>query len=171
MDYAIRLAEEKDAAAFYPISLRSHTASYYDQLIPDECKEDFYAYYTRSSDAEHEFTAGIIRKIRHPDWRVAVAVRDDGSVVGYTIAHLRADNNLMLRGLFVDPDSHAKGAGTALFQLSLTWGVPGHPLMLSVIENNSVARGIYAKNGFVVTGVRAKSFFGAKMITMQHFAD
>lgn len=170
MDYIIRLAEEKDAKAFYGISLRSHTASYYDQLIPDDSKSDFYSYYTWSKEGEADFTAGIQRKINHPDWFVAVA-EQDGQVIGYTIAHLKHDGRLILRGLFVDPDRQAKGAGTALFEKSLTWSVTGKLIELSVIENNTVARSIYEKCGFRVRDVKDKDFFGAKMIVMQRHAD
>jgi GNAT superfamily N-acetyltransferase len=170
MDYTIRLAKKKDAPSFYGISLRSHTASYYDQLIPNDSKSDFYSYYTWSEEAEAAFTAGINRKINHPDWFVAVA-EQGGLVIGYTIAHLKDDGRLMLRGLFVDPDRQAKGAGTALFKKSLAWGVVGNPIELSVMENNTVARRIYEKCGFTVGDPKKKDFFGAKMIVMHRLAD
>lgn len=170
MEYSIRPAENQDAPAFYAISLRAHTASYYDQLIPTALKSDFDSYYTWTKEAETEFTASILRKINHPDWFVTVAVQNQ-QVIGYTIAHLKDDGRLLLRGLFVDPDRHAKGIGTALFKASLTWGAAGKPIQLSVIENNTVARNLYEKCGFEIIGTKNKDFFGAKMIIMQRLAD
>lgn len=169
MDYSIRFADKRDASAFYDISLRAHTASYYDQFIPGDLQPEFYSYYTWSKQGEIEFTASILRKIAHPDWFVAVAVQDD-RVIGYTVAHLK-NERLMLRGLFVDPDRQARGVGTALFKTSLSWSIAGQPIELSVIKKNRVARHLYEKCGFEILERKNKDFFGAKMISMQRLAD
>lgn len=170
MDYVIRLAEEKDVDAFYSISLRSHTASYYDQLIPSAFQADFYAYYQWSSVHEQEFTANMTRKLAHPAWYAAVA-ECDGKVIGYTIAHSKIAGKLMLRGLFVDPVVHAKGIGTALFEFSLTWAQPDDIIELVVIDENIVARRLYERHGFMMTDEYDKDFFGAKMVRMQRLSD
>lgn len=170
MEYRIRPAEIDDAPALYGISVRAHTASYYDQLIPEILKDEFYAYYAWSAEHETEFTVKMARKIMHPAWHVAVA-EQQGRVIGYTIAHSKQAGTLMLRGLFVDPVRHSMGVGSALFELSLTWAVRGESIELAVIENNTVARRLYERYGFVISKTKNEDFFGAKMVYMHRPAD
>jgi GNAT superfamily N-acetyltransferase len=169
MEYHIRPATIDDAPALYGISVRAHTASYYDQLIPDDFKAAFYEHYAISQAKKDAFIVRIRRKIEHADWQLAVA-EQDGTVVGYTVAH-RIGDMLVLSSLFVDPVRHTKGIGTALFNLSLTWAKPGDKVSLSVIEANTVARSIYEKAGFKIVDTKSKDFYGAKTVTMERLAD
>jgi GNAT superfamily N-acetyltransferase len=170
MDYIVRLANPDDAPALYGISLRAHTASYYDTLVPQGFLAEFNQYYQWSDERQETATAVMVRKINHPAWRVAVA-ESEGKIIGYTLAHLKDEGKLMLRGLFVDPSSHSKGVGTALFELSLSWARPGDIAELVVIEENIVARRLYESHGFKIVGTKAEDFFGAKQVIMQAKLD
>lgn len=170
MDYVIRRANISDAEVLYSISLRSHATSYYENLVSDAQKQNFYDYYKCSAERESQFSAVMARKIIHPAWHVAVAVQGEG-IIGYVIAHSKIEGKLMIRGLFVDPSKQSAGVGTALFERSLSWVKSGDSAELTVVEGNVIARSLYEKYRFEVIGEYEEDFFGAKQVIMQRPAN
>lgn len=162
----IRAAHKNDATAIYEISVLAHTQSYYDQLIPNESMQRFLDHYRVSTHRRQRFISSINRKIDDQRWAVIVA-EIDHQVVGYTLAYQPNAHLLQLKGLFVAPDYHAVGVGGKLFDASLRVNRMATIVQLLVIDANHVAKSIYLKRGFRVTGRSPKKFFGAKQDVME----
>ena len=166
MEYSIRSARKSDALAMYDISVHAHTQSYYGQLIPSESMPDFLDHYRVSTHKRQRFISSINRKIDNPRWVLLVA-ESKTKVVGYTVAHVEKNNTLTLKGLFVDPKYHHQGIGSRLFETKLNSAGRNTKIQLVVITGNKVAKAMYEKYGFKVTGSATKTFFGAKQDIME----
>lgn len=150
----------------YNVSVRAHTQSYYNQLIPSESMPDFIDHYRVSTHKRQRFISGINRKMDNSHWFLLVA-ESQTKVVGYTLAHVEKDNTLTLKGLFVDPKYHHQGIGSRLFETKLEKAGQGRKTRLVVITANSVAKAMYEKYDFKVIGSAPKTFFGAKQDVME----
>ncbi|MBC7943302.1 GNAT family N-acetyltransferase [Candidatus Saccharibacteria bacterium] len=150
----------------YSISIKAHTRSYYSQLIPSESMQDFIDYYHVSTRKRQLFISSINRKIDDSRWFLFVA-ESTNKIVGYTLAYVENNNTLTLKGLFVDPKYHHQGIGSHLFEAKLNSAGKGMRIQLSVITSNKVAKAVYEKYGFKLTGPDSKTFFGAKQDIME----
>lgn len=165
MKHVIRPAKKSDASVMYRISVAAHTQSYYNKLIPDSQKQAFANQYIPSSQKRQRFISGINQKMNDPQWFLRVA-EINGDVVGYTLV-CKEDDRLLLKGLFVDPVHQREGVGTDLFKTSLLFAEKNMPIELVVIRDNFVAKTIYEKHNFRVTGPAKRKFFGAVQDIMQ----
>lgn len=170
MEYSIRSARKSDAAVMYNVSVRAHTQGYYSQLIPSESMLDFIDHYRVSTHKRQRFISSINRKIDNSQWFLLVA-ESQTKVVGYTLAHVEKDSTLTMKGLFVDPKYHHQGIGSRLFETKLNKAGQARKIQLAVIARNTVAKAMYEKYGFKVTGSAAKTFFGAKQDIMERVSS
>lgn len=164
MDYSIREATRTDSAAMYAISLRAHTSGYYDTLIPALSKAEFDEHYRWSRDRLQRFSAAMDRKINDDSWQIYVASTGE-KVVGYTVAYRENDQQVTLKGLFVDPATQGKGIGSALFAAAIAWAGDSQ-IEFTVLAKNVVAKSIYKKFGFIVSSRADQTFFGAPLDVM-----
>jgi RimJ/RimL family protein N-acetyltransferase len=165
MDYIIREATRADRVAMYAISLRAHTSGYYDTLIPASSKVEFDEHYSQSRSRLRQFNAAMNRKINNDSWQIYVACINK-KVVGYTVAHRINEQQVIFKGLFVDPASHGKGIGSALFAATVEWAGDSR-IEFTVLAKNVIAKSIYKKFGFNVSGKAEKTFFAAPLDVMK----
>lgn len=106
----------------------------------------------RAVEATHDFLTpadvdGIEMQVRTaalPAPAVTVAQRPDGALLGWVGVH-----GARVEALFVDPDAHRRGVGTALLAAA-TAGAPS--VELDVNEQNPSALAFYERHGFVRVG-------------------
>lgn len=81
-----------------------------------------------------------------------VAVERDGAIVGHAMAQLRADGEVWLERLHVDPAHFGTGLAADLLHASIAAFVGGAGVMaLEVPEGNDRAIAFYRKQGFETT--------------------
>lgn len=164
-DVSIRRATYEDAKDMYTISLKAHQRSY-DNLIPVSFRKAFDKRYTYSDKFRDIYQQRIQVRLDQPSrWDIFIA-EFDGRVVGYTQQEYASPLYIQKRGLFVDPDVHGCGVGTALLAASIEGITSGTTIELHVIENNEPAKRLYEKFNFTYTPLADKTFYGAKLLTM-----
>lgn len=86
-------------------------------------------------------------------WQPFVVERD-GRVVGFVMEGVDADGSAWVGGLVVDRDEQGRGVGRAVVEaLAARARDAGRPnLALSYSPDNTVAKALYARLGFVETG-------------------
>lgn len=161
--FSIRPATETDIPEMYCISARAHQIGY-DHLVPHTGRADFDRHYAMNAENEAHYSDAMRRRVHDAHWYIWVAEKD-GYVVGYTLAHKPDDTHLFKKGLFVSPDFQGHGIGAALLQASLQVLERGI-IELVVIEQNTRARHLYEKCGFMVIGPSKKTFFDAPQVVM-----
>ncbi|WP_243697104.1 acetyltransferase [Aeromicrobium phragmitis] len=114
-----------------------------DLVLADLWRRAVEATHDFLSPEDVDFYAGHIRDVYLPALKVTVA-EFDGAVVGFV-----GTQEHRLEMLFVEPDAHGRGVGTALVEHVAAQ----HPVLeLDVNEQNPAARGFYASLGFEVVG-------------------
>lgn len=106
----------------------------------------------RAVEATHDFLTpsdvdGIEEQVRTaalPALALTVAQGPDGALLGWVGVH-----GTRVEALFVDPDAHRRGVGTALLAAT-TAGEPS--VELDVNEQNPSALAFYERHGFVRVG-------------------
>ncbi len=108
--------------------------------------------------AEQAFDEAQWRHRLGPDNGVAVVAMLGDRVVGAVAAYTPpgADAALLV-AMWVRPGTRGKGVGDALVGEILAWAAEtGWPRVeLNVVDDNTAARRLFERNGFVPTGVRA----------------
>lgn len=163
----IRAAEVGDIESMYAISCSVHLSALYETLIPSSSYEKFRRFYTVDSVKRARYYEKISNRLDDPAWHVWVA-DCAGGVRGFTMTY-ETEDNLTLRGLFVDNEWQGKGIGKELFKKSLYGQSGTKPIFLEVIENNERARTMYENAGFTATDASPDAFYGAPMIRMRKY--
>ena len=159
----IRLAQEKDLASMFRISVATHQTGYGD-FIPAHRRADFDAKYSISDKNEQIYIGKMAKRLTDPHWHTWVA-ENDGVIVGYTLAQDSSESLFLKRGLFVLPEKQGMGIGKSLFAASLK-GVKRGEIRLSVLTDNLRAKRMYENFGFEAQEGDEKRFFGAELTVM-----
>lgn len=143
MDYSVRTAVPADLPGIEASYLRSWRAAYEDLLNADALKEQ----------AEIRRDYNWVRGISSPDDDVAVAVDDDGRVIGVVQAREDPGGGRDLPEitmLYVDPVAWGTGAATDLLEAAVEWiRARGHDCArLRVVEEQARARRFYEREGW-----------------------
>ncbi|MDR2255002.1 MAG: acetyltransferase [Arthrobacter sp.] len=131
----------------FPITLRAGAEADHPALL---------RLWRRSVEATHRFLSPadvaalerLIGEVYLGAVRLTVAMHDDAPV-GFVGLSGGGAEPLSIEMLFVDPDTHGRGVGTALLEDAAA----GHELVLvDVNEQNPDALGFYVARGFEVAG-------------------
>ena len=99
-----------------------------------------------------------------------VAADDDGVWVGIVVGVVRsAEPSLAnISAMWVDPSARGRGVGERLVHTAAVWaaGIGAARLELCVTEGNAAATSLYARAGFVPTGIRGELRPGSGLTTV-----
>ena len=103
----------------------------------------------RLSDAKHA-PEMLAAELQDEDKMSFVAERNDGSIVGYAMAAMDGQSDVMLERLHIEPSEFGTGLAADLLHavLAAHAGLPS--IALEVIEGNDRAVAFYRKHGFDV---------------------
>jgi ribosomal protein S18 acetylase RimI-like enzyme len=170
MKYVMQPATEQNLGEMYNISRAAHRLEEYGHFIPPAGIERFRERYRWSKRRRELYIRKMTGYIQNPAAIVLVAKKGK-AIAGYALAVYDSPAHLVLKSLFVRPSYQGQGIGKALFTASHRDVPPGTVVELEVLAKNARAQALYMQQGFTVSGVARKRFFGAELVTMTKRLD
>jgi GNAT superfamily N-acetyltransferase len=136
----------------YDVGVRQATISDLDLLVP--LFDAYRQFYRQPSDLDlaRRF---LLERFQHDESIIFVAVRPDGSAVGFTqlfpsFSSVSAARILILNDLFVRPEARGARVGALLLAVAASFGqaVGAVRLTLSTEVTNKAAQALYQKEGW-----------------------
>ncbi|MEN9341858.1 MAG: hypothetical protein RIQ54_114 [Candidatus Parcubacteria bacterium] len=161
MNLVVAVAVPADAFGIRQVLYRAWLATYPNTeygITKNDIEEMFTGYFLPESLALYQ------KRIEYPDvGSTGLVGRIDDRIVGFC----RVSTSLLqnqLHTLYVAPEYHGNGIGTALWNTAQEYLNPLHPTIVEVAIYNSRAIAFYARHGFVDTGRRMFN----PALTMKH---
>jgi len=135
-----------------PVVIRQATIFDLDLLVP--LFDAYRQFYRRPSDPDlaRRF---LLERFQHNESIIFLAMREDGSAVGFTqlypsFSSASAARILILNDLFVSPEARQKGVGRLLLEAAVRFGreVGAVRLTLSTEVTNETAQALYENQGW-----------------------
>jgi GNAT superfamily N-acetyltransferase len=134
------------------IAVRQATIFDLELIVP--LFDAYRQFYRRPSDLDlaRRF---LLERFQHNESTIFVALKQDGSAVGFTqlypsFSSASAARILILNDLFVSPEARRSGVGALLLDAAAQFGrgVGAIPLTLSTEATNSTAQALYEREGW-----------------------
>lgn len=111
------------------------------------------AYETLNSNALNEEIDNYRLRLLQKSSRLGryVAVRDDGTLLGYLVYGVDKSNQVQLYGIYVNSEVHGQGVGSMLMNQVIALN-KGRVCKLRVVDKNNRAMHFYEKFGFQSNG-------------------
>ena len=148
----IRIISREDIPECVQVIRRSH------QTVADE-----FGFTKENAPGYVAFSTDVDRLIWHMDQehRLMFLEEESGVIRGYYSLLLRQDGECELGNLSVLPEYRHRGIGTELLRHAVSTAQKQHCVImrLGIVEENTVLRQWYEKNGAVYTGTEKFPFF------------
>ncbi|HEY1037018.1 MAG TPA: GNAT family N-acetyltransferase [Candidatus Paceibacterota bacterium] len=151
MNVRITDAQPEDAFGITDVLYKAWLATYPNQKLGITVED------IEESYKEHFTPENILRsqeRLRNIPANQKRVVAKDGDLIVGAAALVINENNNQLRTIYVLPEYHGKGIGTALWNAVKDFSDPGKDTIVQLADYNEQAIKFYEKMGFVDTGKR-----------------